>query len=46
MELVYDRTTAMVCVCVDCHSAIDVPARAWAVILARSPKKGPQHPER
>ena len=46
MALVYDGTATMVCVCVDCHSAIDVPAKAWGVILARAPKKGPHHPER
>ena len=46
MELVYDRPTTSVGVCVDCHSAIHVPARAWAVILARSPKKAPHHPGR
>lgn len=29
MELVYDRPNQKVCVCVDCHTGIQVPAGAW-----------------
>jgi hypothetical protein len=35
MELVYDRPNAKVCVCVDCHTGISVPAQAWVVALQR-----------
>lgn len=35
MELVYDRPKVKVCVCVDCHTGVSVPVRAWAVALAR-----------
>jgi len=31
MELVYDRPNTKVCVCVDCHTGIHVPAKAWAI---------------
>lgn len=31
METVYDRPTTKVCVCVDCHSGLTVPATAWEV---------------
>ena len=31
MELVYDRYHQKVCVCVDCHSGLTVPASAWVV---------------
>jgi hypothetical protein len=31
MELVYDRHHQKVCVCVDCHSGLTVPASAWEV---------------
>jgi len=31
MELVYDRPGTKVCVCVDCHSGLTVPATAWEV---------------
>jgi hypothetical protein len=31
MELVYDRHHQKVCVCVDCHSGLTVPATAWEV---------------
>lgn len=39
MELVYDRPTSQVCVCVDCHTGITVPPRAWAVATARGTLK-------
>jgi len=39
MELVYDRPTTKVCVCVDCHLSITVPARAWEVALERGTVK-------
>jgi hypothetical protein len=35
MELVYDRPNTKVCVCVDCHTGITVPAQAWVVALER-----------
>jgi hypothetical protein len=35
MELVYDRPSAKVCVCVDCHTGLSVPAKAWNAALAR-----------
>jgi len=31
MELVYDRHHQKVCVCVDCHSGLTVPATAWKI---------------
>ena len=31
IELVYDRPTAKVCVCVNCHTGITVPARALSI---------------
>ncbi len=41
MELVYDRPTTKVCVCVDCHSSFTVPAKAWSVAIARGTVKPP-----
>jgi hypothetical protein len=35
MELVYDRPTTKVWVCVDCHTGVNVPAQAWAIAEAR-----------
>jgi len=35
MELVYDRFTQQVCVCVDCHSGLTIPATAWDVRKAK-----------
>jgi hypothetical protein len=31
MELVYDRFNQQVCVCVDCHSGLTIPAEALEV---------------
>jgi hypothetical protein len=31
MEAVYSRDHQKVCVCVDCHTSIAVPARAWGI---------------
>ena len=31
MEAVYSRAHQKVCVCVDCHTSITVPASAWQV---------------
>lgn len=31
MEKVYDRHHTTVCVCVDCHTGLSVPASAWNV---------------
>ena len=39
MELVYDRPTAKVCVCENCHTGISVPAKAWAIAVARAAEK-------
>jgi hypothetical protein len=39
MELVYDRPSAKVCVCVDCHTGISMPSKAWAIALARLAEK-------
>jgi hypothetical protein len=44
MELVYDRPKTKVCVCVDCHTGITVPAEAWAIALARGTVK-PKPPD-
>jgi hypothetical protein len=35
MELVYDRPSQKVCVCVDCHSGITIPVGAWEVQQAK-----------
>jgi hypothetical protein len=31
MEAVYSRAHQKVCVCVDCHTSVTVPASAWKV---------------
>ena len=31
MELVYERFNQQVCVCVDCHTGLTIPAAAWEV---------------
>ena len=31
MEAVYSRAHQKVCVCVDCHTSITVPASAWEI---------------
>jgi hypothetical protein len=31
MEAVYSRAHQKVCVCVDCHTSVTVPADAWKV---------------
>ena len=31
METVYSRAHQKVCVCVDCHTTVTVPASAWKV---------------
>lgn len=35
MAVVYDRANATVCACVECHTAVTVPARAWDIAIAR-----------
>jgi hypothetical protein len=35
MEAVYTRTHQKVCVCVDCHTSITVPAAAWKIKAAK-----------
>ena len=37
MEAVYSRVHQKVCVCVDCHTSITVPASAWKI---KANKKG------
>jgi hypothetical protein len=39
MELVYDRHHQRVCVCVDCHAGITIPATAEEVIRLKREKK-------
>ncbi len=41
MELVYDRPNTKVCVCVDCHTGITVPAHAWDVARSRGTLRRP-----
>jgi hypothetical protein len=31
MEVVYDRLTQQVCVCVDCHSGVTIPSTALEI---------------
>ena len=31
MEAVYTRAHQKVCVCVDCHTSVTVPANAWKI---------------
>ena len=35
MEAVYTRVHQKVCVCVDCHTSVTVPASAWRVKAAK-----------
>lgn len=35
MEAVYTRVHQKVCVCVDCHTSITVPATAWQVKIEK-----------
>ena len=35
MEAVYSRAHQKVCVCVDCHTSVTVPASAWRVKAAK-----------
>jgi hypothetical protein len=37
MELVYDRSSQQVCVCVDCQTGLTIPAAAWEI---RRTKRG------
>jgi hypothetical protein len=37
MEAVYSRAHQKVCVCVDCHTSITVPASAWRIKAAKQP---------
>jgi hypothetical protein len=39
MEVVYSRTQSKVCVCVDCHSGVTVPASAWQVVKTKREAK-------
>jgi hypothetical protein len=44
MELVYDRPNAKVCVCINCHTGISMPSKAWAIALARLAEKSSEPP--
>ena len=35
MDVVYSRTQSNLCVCVDCHTGVNVPATAWQVVRAK-----------
>jgi hypothetical protein len=35
MEAVYTRAHQKVCVCMDCHTSITVPAAAWTIKAAK-----------
>lgn len=37
MEAVYSRAHQKVCVCVDCHTSITVPAAAWKIKREKRP---------
>jgi hypothetical protein len=41
MELVYDRPSQKVCVCIDCHSGLTIPVAAWDVQDAKHRKSKP-----
>jgi hypothetical protein len=43
MELVYDRFNQQVCVCVECHSGLTIPAGAWEI--QRRKRSGIRKPE-
>lgn len=36
MELVHDQPAMKVCMCVECHTGIHVPIKAWEAGLARA----------
>lgn len=42
MDLVYDRPKAKVCVCVDCHTGVTVPAGAWEIARKRRAAATPE----
>jgi len=43
MEVVYSRNNQNVCVCLDCHSGVTVPATAWEIVrLKREGKWRPK----
>jgi hypothetical protein len=44
MEVVYSRNQQSVCVCVDCHSGVTVPAGAWDIV--RRKREGSWTPPR
>ena len=39
MEVVYARHNQQVCVCVDCHSGITIPSRAWNIVRMKRHSK-------
>lgn len=39
METVYDRHHQTVCVCVDCHTGVTVPATAWNIARLKGQNK-------
>ena len=44
MEVVYERPTQQVCVCVDCHSGLTIPATAWKIQKAKRAAKPSSQP--
>lgn len=36
MELVHDQPAMKVCICVECHTGIHVPIKAWEASLAKA----------
>ena len=44
MEVVYSRNNQNVCVCVDCHSGVTVPATAWEIVHLK--REGKWQPKR
>jgi hypothetical protein len=39
MEVVYDRFNQQVCVCVECHTGLSIPAHAWDIRRIKRERK-------
>lgn len=39
MEMVYERFSQKVCVCVECHSGLTIPVTAWDIRRIKQSKK-------
>jgi hypothetical protein len=46
LELVANRHTQKVCVCIDCRLSINIPARAWDVARAKREVNSGSDPDR